>query len=232
MNNIWTIILGRAGRGLPFSILHPYIHLIKILPNLNHPGGKNSILRESASCWVCLSFQQNWFSCSWTLGLRKADFFHWHLDILALYRKPMVPHHRRNFRRWKCPAKCQPRAASSVLPLLFHLGLWFTVGQNKDPKLLQRDMDTLGIFRPPMARHGSLMTWRALLSLHWIFVGEMCCHQQVPFAYILSPALRKKGKKARLQKCFNGAFESCQGFPSQHMPDPQGSTLVRCFHFL
>ena len=166
-----------------------------------------------------------------SIGLEESRFFRWHLDTRALYWKPAVPHHKGNFRRWKHPAKSQPGVASSVLALLFHPGLWFTVGQNKDPKPLQRDMDTSGMFRPPMG-----LTWlsddlksSSFLALNICGYETHAATSKCPFPICCHQLWEKKKK---LQKSFNGAFESCQGFPSQHIPDPQGSTLVRCLHFL
>ena len=95
----------------------------------------------------------------------------------------------------------------------------------------ERDTDTSGMFRPSLG-----LTWlpKGLKSYSFLAPNicgyETCCHQQVPFSYTLSPALKEKKKK--LQKSFNSTFESCQRFPSQHMLDPRGSTQVRCLHFL
>lgn len=83
-----TVIIGRAGRGLSFSILHPYAHLIMILPNLNHSGGKKK--SEICSGGICLMLSTFKVSAKLlqlflSIRLEEIRFFRQHLGILALY---------------------------------------------------------------------------------------------------------------------------------------------------
>lgn len=106
-----------------------------------------------------------------------------------------VPH-QGNFRRWKHPAKSQPGVASLVLPLLFCPRLWFTVGQNKDPNLCRETWTPRECLDHPWAWPGSLMTWRTVLSWHWIFVdmGHVLPPASALFLYAVTSSEGKKKK--------------------------------------
>jgi len=170
-----------------------------ILPNLNHPGGKKFCSEGNCLMLSMFKVSAKLVHLFPSTGLEESRFFCWHLDIIALYWKPAMPCHKGNFRRWKHPAKRQLGLASSVLALLFCPRLWFAVGQNRDPRLLQRETRTprecLG---HPWAWLGSPRVWRAILSWHQIFVGmRRAATSKCPFPTRCHQLWKKKKKSYR-----------------------------------
>lgn len=119
----------------------------------------------------------------------KQIFSPWHLDILALPWKLTEPHHREDFKRWKQLAKSRPGVVSSVPLCSFTWDCGLELGKIETPNLC-RETQT-----PQECLSKSLML------NEYLWVWEMCCHQQGHFSPMLSPALmKKKIRKASYRK--------------------------------